>query len=83
MADKGKGKNEFIFGAVAEGHQLAQPAGLKEGRHQKGVAGSVDFMGQRVGIIDICRYLVIVLPVKMAKAWTACCGPGAGICGVL
>ena len=54
-------------GAVAQGHQLAQAAGFKQGRHQECVAGRVNLVGQRVRVINVGGHLVAVLPVKVAE----------------
>ena len=46
---------------VAEAHKLAETAGLKEGGHKECIAGCIDLMGERLGIVDIRANLSGVL----------------------
>ena len=52
---------------VAQAHKLAESAGLKEGRHQERVAGSVNLMGHGLGIEDIRGNLSRIFPGKMPE----------------
>ena len=53
--------------AVAQSHELAQTAGLKEGRHKEGIAGRVDLVGHGLRVIDLSGYPVMVLPIIVAE----------------
>ena len=47
--------------AVSEAHELAEAAGLKARRHKECIAGSIDLMRERFGIVDIRRNLALIL----------------------
>ena len=53
--------------SVAEGDQLAESARLEEGRHQICIAGSINLMADFIGIVNLCGYLIMVLPVIVTE----------------
>ena len=53
--------------AVAQGHQLAESAGLEQRRHQERVGRCVDLVGQLIRVIDVRGDLVVVFPVKIPE----------------
>ena len=53
--------------SITKAHQLAEPAWFKQRRHQECIRCCVDSVGQRLIIINLCRYLAMIFPVKMTE----------------
>ena len=53
--------------AVSQTHQLAQAAGLEQGRHQECITCRINSVGKCIGVENIGGNLVRILPVKVAE----------------